>query len=534
MSAPASRTVFVSLIQLVFAGRRFSARLNHFLAPLVLPIWFVAGGPCGVAVCQESARQDRSRIYQPDSAQQRAELRPAQPIPIQPGPHLLVDDALIDSSEHLQRRVEPPRRDGAIGNPIVRGADDRCFQPYLTVSRSPETGRFRMWFGAWREDRDTNHSHLAYIESADGIHWDRPARILEDPGILDFGSEVIDRGPDHPDRSQRYIYSYYRSGLRLAVSANGWKFRPLVDRAVVEHDHDINNLSWDPLRKHFVATVSTRTTHPLFSGRRRTTMQSVSADLLKWPAPWYVLRADDALDDGETQFYGLQGFLTRGPLRIGMVKILRDDLRAEGTEENSYGMGWTTLAWSRDGLTWVRDRKVFFGPDPESQAWDHAHAWIDEQLIVDDEVFLYYGGYKQGHKMNRFSERQIGLVKSPLDRYVARQAQAGKTARLTTVSFHVNVNAAHFIVNADAVGGMMRVQIDSLETGKAIPGLDFSGCRPIREDGVRLPVLWGDGGNTTEKLLALRGRNVRVRFELQAARLFSFDLTESDDRAAAD
>ncbi len=32
------------------------------------------------------------------------------------------------------------------------------------------------------------------------------------------------------------------------------------------------------------------------------------------------------------------------------------------------------------------------------------------QVIVEEQVYLYYGGYKQGHKMNRFEERQIGLV----------------------------------------------------------------------------------------------------------------------------
>ncbi|MCG8586798.1 MAG: hypothetical protein MI757_19005 [Pirellulales bacterium] len=477
--------------------------------------------PCSVTFGQAAERADRSVIYIPSDTKQRAQLRPTLPVPAGPGPHVLVDDALIAASENLGRVVQQPVRESAIDNPIVRGEQDRCFQPYLTVSRSPETGRFRMWYGVWREDRDPNHSHLAYVESSDGIVWQRPAKVLQDPSVLDFGSEVIDRGPDYPDPAERYVYSYHHGGLRLAVSPDGVNFRPLVDRPVLVHDHDINSVAWDSMRKEFVAIVSTVTHHRRFSGRRRTTMQSVSTDLVNWQDPWFVLRADDEFDDGETQFYAMQGFLNRGPLRIGMVKVLRDDLRAEGTQENSYGMGWTALAWSRDGRTWVRDREIFFGPDPNPDAWDHAHTWVDEQLVVGDEVYLYYGGYKQGHKMNRFSERQIGLVTMPLDRYVARAPVSEAAATLKTVPFAVDRPIAQFRVNANAAGGSLVAQLVNAETGKVLPGLGFGDCLPLRADKLRASVDWGP--KTQERLQALEDLCVHVEFRMTNARLYAFE-----------
>ena len=94
----------------------------------------------------------------------------------------------------------------------------------------------------------------------------------------------------------------------------------------------------------------------------------------------------------------MQGHLARGDLWIGMVKVLHDNWTAEGVPAGAYGMGHTELAWSRDGVNWVRDTTPFFEPDPTVGAWDHAHAWIDYQTIVGDEVYLYYGGYEQGHK----------------------------------------------------------------------------------------------------------------------------------------
>ena len=137
----------------------------------------------------------------------------------------------------------------------------------------------------------------------------------------------------------------------------------------------------------------------------------------RWPDYLYALEPE-----------GIHGWrvspadLARGELVIGMVKNLHDDWGAEGRPQDAFGIGSTSLAWTRDGQTWVRDREVFFGPDPQPGAWDHAHAWIDEQLPVEDEVYLYYGGYKFGHKMDRWEGRQIGLVKMQRDRYVSRDA----------------------------------------------------------------------------------------------------------------
>ncbi|HQP99159.1 MAG TPA: hypothetical protein PLY86_11935, partial [bacterium] len=226
-------------------------------------------------------------------------------------------------------------------------------------------------------------------------------------------------------------------------------------------------------------------------------------------------------DEGETQFYAMDGYLARGSLLIGMVKILRDDLRATGTEEGSFGRAHTSLAWSRDGRTWVRDRAKFFEPDDNPAAWDHAHAWIDDQLIVGDEVYLYYGGYKQGHKMNRLSERQIGLVKMPLDRYVARRASGTQSGTLKTVPIALTTPAGTLQVNVNASGGQLRAQIINADTGKAFPGLTFAECEPITEDSLRAPVRW-----RKSDLSAVAGKSIQVEFEITNANLFAFEFVK--------
>lgn len=467
-----------------------------------------------------------ARIYEPGKAE-----RPAGPIALGEGPHLFIDDLLVEASEGVARRVERPLRDPAIPNPVVTGPEDGCFQPYLTVLRDAGTGRFRIWYGHRTEDRNSGASHLGYLESEDGIHWRRPARVLRDPAPIQFGVSIIDEGPGFPDPARRYKYGWWKDGgLKVASSPDGLEWTPMSADVVLRHDHDINSIFRDALRDRYVATVSVYEEGTAWKGRRRVTMQSASADLLRWERPHYVLTPDDRVDGGETQFYAMDGFLARGGLLIGMVKVLRDDLKADDPPDppDAYGVGTTTLAWTRDGETWTRDREPFFDRDPRKGAWDHAHAWIDEQVPAGDEVFLYYGGYARGHKVARFEERQIGLVKMRRDRYVAREAGPSRGLLRTPP---VTLDAGSLTLNA-SVRGELRVRIVGTD-GKPVPGFDWEDAEPIRGDSLAHPVRWkgtrpgpagAAGPAKVTGLAGLAGRPVRLEFSLRDASIYALEL----------
>ena len=123
--------------------------------------------------------------------------------------------------------------------------------------------------------------------------------------------------------------------------------------------------------------------------------------------PLHRIVVADSEDEGITEFYGIGGVIARGPLLLGMLKVLRDDLPHEPGGEIR-GIGYTALAWTWDGRRWERDRLPFLDRNPEPGSWDCAMTWIDSQLIVGDQIYLYYGGYARGHKVNRHQERQIG------------------------------------------------------------------------------------------------------------------------------
>ncbi len=488
------------------------------LAPHRSFLSFVSSWPLTVIICvlaqpvAVSGAEDKSAIYRPATAK-----TPTTAIRLGPGPHLFLDEFLIESSSNVTRRINMPNREPAIPNPLVTGKEDGCFQPYLTVLRDPQSSRFRLWYGVHTADFNTSRSRLGYLESEDGIQWIRPHRVLLDPAPIQFGVSVLDEGSDCPNPAQRFKYGwYYGGGLRVAASSDGLSWKALSPEIVLAHNHDINSLFWDPLRKTYVATVSCYVTGPAWSGRRRVTQQSTSTDLLHWREPWFVLTPDDRFDEGETQFYAMDGYLRRGGLLIGMVKILRDDLKADSPPEppEAYGIGYTTLAWSRDGEHWVRDRETFFDRSPEKGAWDHAHAWIDEQVPVGNEVYLYYGGYQRGHKVNRFEERQIGLVRMKRDRYVARAAGASGGSLTTPL---LVLNADTMTLNADAQEGEVRVQVLAAD-GLPVPGFTKTDCEAIRGDVLAAPVRW------RQPVSVLTGRPVRLEFFLKNARLFAFEL----------
>ncbi len=441
-----------------------------------------------------------------------------EPLRIGRGPHLLLDEHLIAEQSFLSRTVNRPAKRP---EPVITGraGGDDNFQPYLSVIQNPDTGGFRVWYGV---PENASQSHLATMESEDGIHWRRPHRVLADPQRIQFGVTVLDRGREFRPRDERYVYAFWNAGgLRIAVSPDGLGWRMLKPDAVLEHNHDITSLHWDPIRRHYLAIVSVFLEDPLWEDKRRIPHQSVSQDLIHWEDPWRIIAPKQGapIEHGELQFYSMSGVIARGDLLIGLVKVLRDDLNATpgrtaaemgDPERKAAGIGYTVLAWTRDGRTWQRDQEPFLLNDPDPARWDHAMAWGDEQIVIGDETFVYYGGYQRGHKVARFDERQIGLARMPLDRYVAREADHNP-GRLVTKPLQLEGEA--LTVNARVAGSMRVRLIDA--GGAAFPGFDWV---EITGDQVQAPARW------TGSLAELRGQPVRIEFEFRHAQLFGFQL----------
>jgi hypothetical protein len=116
--------------------------------------------------------------------------------------------------------------------------------------------------------------------------------------------------------------------------------------------------------------------------------------------------------------------------------------------------------------------------------------------------------------MNRFEERQIGLVRIQQDRYVAREAGAEWGSLLTPL---VVLDAAEMTLNVDASNGQAAVQVLNCQ-GQPIAGFARKDCTLVTGDRLDAPVRW------QRSLAELKGQPVRIEFFLQQARLFAFGL----------
>jgi hypothetical protein len=240
-------------------------------------------------------------------------------------------------------------------------------------------------------------------------------------------------------------------------------------------------------------------------------MQSVSNDLVHWEKPWVVIQPDDK-DEGDTQFYCVGGLIARGDLLIGMLRVLRDDLPAESGGPVQ-GLGYTVLAWSRDGRTWQRDRVPFLPRNPLPGTWDRAMTWADCQLVVGDETYIYYGGYARGHKPGRFTDRQIGLATMPVDRYVGRVA-GPSGGRLKTPL--LRLKGTQLTINAK-IEGALRVRLLDAQ-GQVVPGHDYDDSTVVKGDSVRHELLWKGSA------AGAFGQPVQLDFSVQCGEIFGFDV----------
>src|ERR1043165_3334173 len=188
-----------------------------------------------------------------------------------------------------------------------------------------------LWYGV---PVNGGQSHLAYLESLDGIHWLRPHRVLEDPARIAFGASVLDEGPAYPDHERRYKFAWYNGGMMLARSADGLQWTADPPQPVITGINDILHLARDTARNRYIAVFGFPSRpedgykgkpHHAQEGYRRCVGQSTSADCLSWTTPRRIF-APDNQDDGITEFYSIGGVVTRGDMLIGLLKVLPGDL----------------------------------------------------------------------------------------------------------------------------------------------------------------------------------------------------------------
>ena len=481
------------------------------------------------------------------------------PISLNKGPHLFVDDYLIATSNGVERKVNQPKR--FLKQPVVTGSlEHQNWQPFLSVIHDPalpSEKQFRMWYNVDTVDETSDGNFFGasgLLASTDGIRWPGPYLHLESlpaDGRVRFNSSVLDEGPMHQPAAERYKIMYFDAGPggvgpRVAFSPDGVKWvmqnggKPVIP---TYNGDDIWTTGYDSIRKRYflIGKVLEPYAWTNAEGEKlnvviRRYFTRFSSDFVNWGEKKMVFEPDER-DSGITQWYGAAGFQVRGDLIVGFLRVLRDDMSPEGVPQEAIdanttgfagvgasglgdkggsGMGYTVLCWTRDGETWHRDRHndKFLEPDPRVGSWDHAMSWVGTSTPVGDELYLYYAGYRWGHKYRHSVDRQIGLVKAKRDRFVARRSGPEGGTLLTPP---VTIEGDRLAINASAANGEIRVQALDAD-GKPIAGFSHADCKPIRGDSLDAVVEW------KKPIASLRGKPIRLEFALKNASLFAIQV----------
>jgi hypothetical protein len=478
--------------------------------------------------------------------------------PFEVGSHaqLFIDRALVERAEGVSFTLHPARKHPL--NPLVQA--DQPWEGWWarvlggSVLYDEEEKLFKMWYLTVSECFPD--FAVLYATSRDGIQWEKPlVGTLKCEGhprhnaILDH-LEVVSVMKDNaePDPARRYKMIACNN-QRIApgmppnnpyayVSSDGLAWTRISEKPLF-HSSDVLTAFYDRQRRLYVAFPKV---HAEVGGQRRRCFGvTTSADMLSWTEARMVFLPDQLDDAGSiarldaardillskdnpelvrTEFYGIASYQAEScVVAFPWVFTINNHL---GTGKHD-GVAEIQLAVSRDLEKWERPFRTPIVERGAPGEWDCGFLTSAAQAFrFGDEIRLYYSGQNYSHgdpaaKLDPGSDRNdiraIGLATWPLDRFVS--ADGGVPgARLTTVP--LRFTGVRLELNIDAgSGGWARVELLDA-AGRPIDG--YGPSDRLTANSLRSNVTWK--GNADVSRLA--GKPVRLRFELNNAKLYSF------------
>lgn len=475
-----------------------------------------------------------------------------EPLQINSGPHLFLDDALIEDRWALTRRINPPYRH--MGNPIIvadRPWEERPYRPQVFFDDN--IGRYRMYYqcfsGVNYWSRRGPSYYTCYAESKDGLNWRKPELPSSAFGDYPVTNVIhvesareariqapwVFRNVTESDSSKAYSIIYNSSGLRLAHSPDGIRWTPAREEAIFNYHSDTcNHVVWNEQLGLWMLYMRP----PVYSagvhegpGRRhyrRRTAVSLSEDLLSWTVPRTVLYPDelDLPDYDSTHVF---------PYRdqyIGMITIMNQD--EGGTNE-------VMLATSRDGFRWERPlpRQTWVARGKDGN-FDAGCVSISSDPVYHDwELWFYTTGFPQPQQIFE-QEGGIGLTKMIMDRFLSLEAPLPKDGTVEDYGYLLTKefiwHGKRLVLNCRMKYGSSRTYGDlkveivkrpddanpATRMGEVMPGYSFDDCDLIRSNCPNQVVAW----NKNDDISFLDGQPIYLRFRIRNGGLFSFMMEE--------
>ena len=292
----------------------------------------------------------------------------------------------------------------------------------------------------------------------------------------------------------------------MAYSADGIHWQPAADNPVIDGESDTSNcVFWDEDIGKYALYMRPR----VYAGHwKRRIARTESVDLHEWSDPQMVVVPDE-LDPVE--LYGMPVFKYEG-YYFGLLQIYHSDTKA--TIE-------IQLAFSRDGKRWDRlpTRELFLGlgtQHGQGADFDSGMIIVNRPVVVGDELWFYYTGYKAVHT-HFTNSYAMGLAVAKLDRLIGRVTPPGESGLLLTRPLLWQGEALE--INASSGNGMIQVEVLS-EGGEVVEGFERTSSVEFGGDALRQQMQWKDG----RTMAVLNGRCIRLKFYLSTAALYSFNM----------
>ncbi len=421
---------------------------------------------------------------------------------------LFVDDYLIerikgDARLHLHEPVLTPRTRG------------RSFGFYATILH--EEGRYRRYQRTVRpsyagERFDGHAGELTeYLESTDGVRWNKPALGLftvdgsrQNNIVLAGASKgshnftpFIDENPDARP-AQRYkamggVHS--GGGLYVWSSRDGLRWRklqagPVIASPASKFAFDSQNVSfWSTVEGQYVCYFrSWETSH----GQLRSISRCTSRDFIHWSKPVAMdpnLPGEHLYTSGTHPYFRAPHIYLALPTRF---------MPARGASTDILFMN------SRAGAThYARTfTEVFIRPGLEEHRWGNRSNYATWRVVPtsDAELSIYVNDRRYVLRTDGFVSLRAG-------------ARGGE---LLTGPFRFSAGDLRVNYSTSAAGSL-RAELRDGEDNKPLPGYRLRDCVPLIGDHIERAVQWRGARSAA----ALAGKTVRLRFALEDADLFS-------------
>jgi hypothetical protein len=458
-------------------------------------------------------------------------------VPIDLGRQLFVDDFLIEETSlvrtfhHAEYIADNPvlwpttpwekydeyaQRTKTRANPAAMPFSDGVFY-------DPADRLFKMWYmGGYSQN-------TCYATSTDGIRWSKPSLdVVAGTNIVSKSardSSTVWLDLDETDRSRRYkMARWHDHHMELLASADGIHWREMGRTGVTG---DRTTFFYNPFRRVWVYSLRSDVIDGNVRFRRYWETPDLFANVA-WahgdPVLWASADAADPQRPGynvPVELYTLD-CVAYESLMVGLFTMWRGE-RTDREKPNDICVGY-----SRDGFHWYRpDRQPFLGVSEQVGAWK----WANVQsaggccTVVGDRLFFYVSGRRGVPGTNDPGVCSTGLATLRRDGFVSMSEPDPRQPRrvdpgvppgsLTTRP--IRFSGRHLFVNVDARAGELRVEVLD-RSGRVIPGFALAQSVPTRGDHTRVRITW----TAAPDLAALSGQEVRFRFHLTKAHLYSF------------